>query len=352
MVSNREGPHDQQQVGTQGTSDTSISKPSLTKEPMEVMLYGYSPDNQWAAIHHYETVSGGMICEDYAREPPAERRKYQGGSGYDGHIHPRALTKAEVALARNYSGGSCWIKVTFDSIEAAERAIYNSPHQIHGYWVYAQPYRGQGREPDEPLLVRDEDRQQGLLGGAKPPGRPQTLGASSMSSFQRLSSAPRSNTTLPRSFAVNNTITEDNQEAAENVSISSSTASSATALGPEYPQLRQRNGLQPNGQEITSTKPTCTAATPSGPVTFTHFPDTRRTVLRPAAEAFLPQPSWTERFLKPLTSSGWVPGDVIGAAVPRLENGEFDWNSASFYWKLCYWLDSVFGTDLCGMKES
>jgi len=351
MVSNRGEPQDQQQVGTQGTADTSNQKPSLTKEPMQVMLYGYSPDNQWAAIYYYETVSGGLICEDYDREPPAERRKYQGG-GYGGHIHPRPLTQVEAAFARNYSGGSCWINVTFDSIEAAERAIYNSPHQVHGYWVYAQPYRGQGREPDEPIVVRDEDRQPGLLGGAKPPGKLQTLGVSSMSSLQRLSSAPRSNTTLPRSFAVNNTITEDNQQTAENVSISSSTASSTTALGPEYPQLRQRNGSQPDGQETPVFKSISSAVASSGPATFTHFPDTRRTVLRPAAEAFLPQPSLTERFLKPLTSSGWISGDIIGAAVPRLENGEFDWKSASFYWKLCYWLDTHFWTDLCGMKES
>ena len=316
------------------------------------MLYGYSPDNQWAAIHYYETVSGGMICEDYDRDPPAERRKYHGASGYDGHIPSRPLTKAEAALALRYHGGSCWIKVTFDSIEAAERAIYNSPHQIHGYWVYAQPYRGQGREPDEPVLVKDEDRQQGLLGGARPQGRPQTMGVSSMASLQRLSAAPRSNTTLPRSFAINNTVREDSQQSAEDMSISSSTASSATAVGPEYPQLRQRNGSQPDGQEIINTKLMPTGLASSRPATFTHFPGTRRTVLRPAAEAFLPQPSWTERLLKPLTSSGWIPGDIIGAAVPRLENGDFDWKTASFYWKLCYWLDTHFGTDLCGMKES
>ena len=318
---------------------------------MQVMLYGYSPDTQWAAIHYYETVSGGMICEDYDREPPAERRKYQ-GCGYDGHLRSRPLTQVEAAFARNYSGGLCWIKVTFDSIEAAGRAIHNSPHQVQGYWVYAQPYRGQGREPDEPIVVRDEDRQQGLLGRAKPQGRPQTLGVSSMSTLQRLSSAPRLTTTLPRSFALNNPITEDAQQTAGIVSISSSTASSATALDFEYPQLHQWSASQPGGQEIEGTKATSTTVASSGSTTFTHFPGTRRTLLRPAAEAFLPRPSWTERFLKPLTSRGWIPGDIIGAAVPRLEDGEFDWNSASFYWKLCYWLDIHFGTDLCGMKEN
>ena len=317
---------------------------------MQVMLYGYSPDNQWAAIQHYEAVSGGIICEDYDREPPAERRKYQTSLGYSGHIPPRPLTKAERAMAMQYKGGSCWIKVTFDSVEAGERAIFNSPHLIQGHWVYAQPYRGQAREPDEPILMREEDRQQGLLGAPKPLPRPQTLGASfSMSALHRTASATRANTTLPRSFGLNGPISEEQQKLAEESSVSSSTASSATALEPTYPDLRQRESSQPNGQVQSVTSPT---VSPVINPTFTHFPDTRRTILRPASEAFLPQPSWTEKLLKGLTQSGWIPGDVIGVAVPRLENGDFDWATASFYWKLCYWLDTHLGTDLCGMKEA
>ena len=78
---------------------------------------------------------------------------------------------------------------------------------------------------------------------------------------------------------------------------------------------------------------------------FKHFPDEARTVLRPASEALLPQMSWSERIVKQLTQGGWIPGDIIGSVVPRLENGDFDWASASFYWKLFYWIDSVLGTD-------
>ena len=314
------------------------------------MLYGYSPDYQWAAIQHYETVSAGMICEDYDRDPPAERRRYQTSLGYSGHIPPRQLTKAERAMAMQYKGGSCWIKVTFDSVEAAERAIFSSPHLIQGHWVYATPYRGQAHEPDEPILIRDEDRQQGLLGAPKPLPRPQTLGASfSMSALQRTTSVNKANTTLPRSFGLTGAISEEIQPPAEETSVSSSTASSATALEPTYPDLRRREPLQLNGDPRSPTSPLVpTVISP----TFTHFPDTRRTILRPASEAFLPQPSWTEKLFRSLTQSGWIPGDVIGVAVPRLENGDFDWATASFYWKLCYWLDTHLGTDLCGMKET
>jgi hypothetical protein len=335
-------PPDQQLVGTQSTSlgsDISNPKPSLTKEPTQLMLYGYSPDSQWAAIHHYESVSGGIICEDYDRGPPAERRKYHGGFGYDGHIHPRPLTQAERALAMDYKGGQSWIKVTFDSIEAADRAMYNSPHLIQGHWVYAAPYRGQPREPDEPIIAHPEDRDQGLLGAPKPTGRAQTIGPSfTMSSLIRSPSNSRATATLPRSFVTNNSV----PEALENDIESSTTASSATALEPSYPDLRQRQPSNGGVQPGPATE---------RPDVFKHFPDMKRTVLRPATEAFLPQPSWWERWLKPLISSGLMPGDVIGATVPRLEDGSFDWKTASFYWRACYWLDSCLGTDLCGMRE-
>lgn len=321
---------------------------------MQVMIYGYSPEIQWAALAFYESVSGGMICEDYEREPPSERRRYQSSLGYSGYTHPRALTKAERALAMQYKGGSCWIKVTFDSIEAGDRAAHSSPHLIHGYCVHAQPYRGQAYEPDEPILMEEQDRQEGLLNGPKPSrGQSQTLGAGFTTSIlQRNAATSRSNATLPRSFAIQDNTPGTNAQPGENVSTTSSTASSATALSPEPPQMRQRNPSQPEGQLSSNGPTTHGAQLPRTPATFTHFPDTPRTVLRPATEAFLPQPSWTERVFKQLTQSGWIPGDMIGVAVPRLENGEFDWSSASFYWKICYWLDTHFGMDLCGMKEA
>lgn len=143
--------------------------PSVTKEPTQVMLYGYSPNTLWAAVSFYETVSSGIICEDYEREPPSEHRNRVGVTS---NVPPRALTKAEKVLARQYHGGHCWINVTFDSTEAAERAICSSPHLLQGHWVYAEPFRGIGPEVDEPILMRKEDREQGLLGAPRRAYRP------------------------------------------------------------------------------------------------------------------------------------------------------------------------------------
>ncbi|MCJ1318150.1 hypothetical protein MMC15_003477 [Xylographa vitiligo] len=327
------------------------SAPSVVNEPTQVMIYGYSPESQWAAIQYYESVSGGMICEDYEREAPDERRRYHTGLRYSGYTLPRTLTKAEQTLAMQYKGGLCWIKVTLDSVEAANRVIYCSPHLIQGHWVYAKLYNGEKYEPDEPILMMDYERQDAQLSGPKPSTRLfQSLSASFSTSMKPHSAGPKKfSATLPRSYKPNINGAEDNQQIDEAVSPSSSTASSATALSPDHIQARPRTLSRSDSQDplditLTSTK--------QPPRTFTHFPDTARTVLKPVTEAFLPQPSWSERVFRRLTRSGWVPGDIIGIAVPRLENGDFDWSTASFYWKICYWFDTRFGMDLCGMKET
>lgn len=325
------------------------------KEPKQVILRGYSPSNQWAAIEFYERVSGGLICEDYERQPPFERRKYQSSLSASTYVHPRPLSRAEKASASRYYGGDCWIKVTFDSAEAAERAIYSSPHLIQGHWVYAEPFHGKGPDVDEPILDRLEDREPGLLDGTRPSHRSsQTLGPSfSTSSLQDADVRRRSNATLPISFTANALSSVDEQALVEVGSLSSSTATSATATGPEYPDLNRRRSSQ-NGESRSS----AFSATNSSDQlqrhssAFTHFPDLPKTQIRPASEAFLPQKSWTEDVLANLPLVGGLQSDVIGSVVPRLENGDFDWARASFYWRICYWLDTHLGTDLCGMKEN
>ena len=324
---------------------------SVVNEPTQVMIYGYSPESQWAAIQYYESVSGGMICEDYEREAPDERRRHHTGVWYGGYTLPRTLTKAERTMAMQYKGGLCWIKVTMDSVEAAQRAIFGSPHLIQGHWVYAKLYTGEKYEPDEQIMMMDDDRQDGQLSGPKPSTR---LFQSSSASFST-STKPRSagptniSATVPRSNKFNIDGVEDSQQTDEDISLSSSTASSATAVSHDQPQARLKTVSRPDsrGQIDITFNPTR-----QPPTTFTHFPDTARTVLKPVAEAFLPQPSWSERAVRRLIGSGWVPGDIIGIAVPRLENGEFDWSTASFYWKTCHWVDTRFGMDLCGMKEN
>ena len=46
------------------------------------------------------------------------------------------------------------------------------------------------------------------------------------------------------------------------------------------------------------------------------------------------------------------PKEIIGNTVPRLENGEFDSKTASYYWKFFYWLDRTLGSDWCGLREA
>ena len=43
---------------------------------------------------------------------------------------------------------------------------------------------------------------------------------------------------------------------------------------------------------------------------------------------------------------------IIGDQVPRKEDGSFDANAASLYWRTWYAVDSCFGTDFCGVREA
>jgi len=66
--------------------------------------------------------------------------------------------------------------------------------------------------------------------------------------------------------------------------------------------------------------------------------------LLPADQALMPkQPkqSWT----------AWLgASELIGTTVPRREDGSFDWERASLYWRVFDCLDRWIGTDFCGLK--
>ena len=327
------------------------------KEPVQVMLYGFSPSTQWAAIARYEKASGGMICEDYDRHPPPEARRIPTTFYSPSVVTRRALTPIEKKLSMSYKGGKAWIRVTFDSAEAAERACHNSPCIVQGYWVYAELYAdGIIPNDDEPIPCRPEDREAGLTTPAKPSLVPshkttQSLGpafARNMQSQQQQTSA-----TLPRSFTSNTAPLTSNAERPDAGSDSPSTASSATATAPgpetESSTLRQR-GSHSQGQP-SSELTTSSLQLQENTQYMRFFPNVPRTVLRPASEAFLPQPTFTQKSLKYLENLGLIPGDVIGNLVPRTESGEFDWARASFYWRFFYWIDSTFGSDLCGLRD-
>ena len=262
----------------------------------------------------------------------------------------RSLTRAERPAAAEYAGGACWIKVTFDSRAAADRAVACSPHILHGYWVSAQPWTGKGLETDAPVPVTHNDDALDPLGVPRPPSdRAATWGSAAMGP-QRSGSASRSNSnTLPSGFRVPWSPAE-----------SSDTMESSSTLVPGAPATEESASLRspstdrlvPGSAGSESAPGTVgNGSTTLRQRTFSHFPDMPMTQMRDASEALLPSPTWLERLLSTLTRSGLVPGDVIGSAVPRKDNGDFDFDNSTFYWRLCYWLDTTLGTDLCGMKE-
>ncbi|KAI9697460.1 MAG: hypothetical protein M1836_004738 [Candelina mexicana] len=318
---------------------------NTTPEPVEVALYGFQSEKQYAAIEHFEKISRGLICEDYPRQPPFERMRYQSSINITKANLSRSLTREESLKARNYAGGHTWIKVTFDSRQAADRAIYYSPQELNGHWVYAELYKGVAPVEDAGIPVTADDRDQGLLGASKPTRNvSQTLRPSSSAQFTSASNgAQRAVATLPRSFTATTVFQAKPPESSS--SFSSSTASSATATS--YPSLSRSTseaGLASSSSISTSQPTDCV-------VSCRLIPGATRAVLRPAEEALLPQPSWSQHIITQLPFARWYNGDIIGDQVPRLDNGEFDWMRASFWWKICYWLDTNIGTNLCGMGD-
>lgn len=314
---------------------------SSVKVPTQVSLYGFVPGTHWASVNFYERASYGYICEDYDRDPPIERRRIPNAFAAGQMVRARALTRQELVLSRKYHGGDCWLKVTFDSAESADLAIRASPHLIQGYWVYAELFNGEAPDhPDEPIPLQKEDLGRGRFGGHAPAPRPSRSLGSSFAKNNKLQT--RSLTALSNSFTGTSMVQADSQEPGDVIAQSSSTATSATATAPEHAELRHRVINEP----VQNARPP-----QRDPRFFTHFPDIPRTVLRPAHEAFLPQPSYLESWIQWLTAKGLYPGDMIGDGPPFLENGEFDWASSSFYWKVFYWLDSHLWTNFCGTKD-
>ena len=326
----------QEATNPQNNGNTSRLAPSHTKEPTQIMVYGYPPSRQYAAIDRCEKISGGMICEDYEREPPAELQKYSNTFSTSRSVHTRPLTKQEKTLAYTYKGGNSWIKLTCDSAEAAARAIEFSPMQVYGHWVYTELYQGKGPEVDQPIPITEEDRRRGSFNSPRPPPRPsQTLSAAFS---QHASTQLRATSTLPRSFNPTATSQAGTQPAEDTGSHSPSTASSATATGIESSNIRNRH---PSQTEQNTIAPAANEMVPGVP----------RYSFRPASEAFLPQPTWWDRQIEWLRAQGLIPTDPIGDRFPVLDNGEFDWANAGWYWRTLFWIDSHTWSDFCQLKE-
>ncbi|KAK2018389.1 hypothetical protein LZ32DRAFT_599813 [Colletotrichum eremochloae] len=308
--------------------DTPVAaEPRVTRHvPTEVILRGYrAPSQQYAAISHYEQLAG-LICEDYPREPPLEQRRYKSELRDPAFTRRRGLTGEERAKVNRADGGEHWVKVTFESADAADAAVYASPQRVLGYLVYAEPYHGHPPARDEPipdvdsLVATNEDH--GSFGNHRTPRgkhhRTASKGGGGGNPFSVPNHRGMSDLSPPTSLTSSNTI--------ETATISNATSSSATVT-----ESQQQQQQQPQMTQVEDS------------LFCRRIPTARKVRLLPAEQALLPQQSYTQRLVNMVPFLKWFSGSMIGNEVPRTDNGDFDWNRASLYWKIIWWLDATFG---------
>lgn len=316
-------------LATSTNTGAMASQSQASKEPTEVILYGYGSEYQYAAIDFFEHASNGRIYEDYDRTPPHPR--YNTALSSSRSTMPRSLSQAAIRGINTYRGGEHWIKVTFDSAEAAERACHYSPHVIHGCTVYAELYRGVGPNSDSQIVASSNTLPSADGGARRRQPRP-TQGS--------LPSRMQSTPAFPRSD-----LREESPAQSE-----TTTASSATAItsGQDHSSKGTDKAAQQTGGHG--------AAMPAQQMKPLRIPTAKRAILLPASDALLPVPPWTARTFGHLPLIGGFLGGsssnatVVDGAIPRTEQGQIDWAKASFWWRMCWWLDRVFGTDVLGVK--
>ncbi|KIH87562.1 hypothetical protein SPBR_04935 [Sporothrix brasiliensis 5110] len=315
-------------------------------QPTEVILRGYrSADYQYAALHHYEQIAG-RICEDYPRDPPIGSRRYR-SSLRDGAARSAAtlasngrsaLTPAERQAVMRAASGQHWVKVTFESAQAADAALYASPQRILGHLVTAELYRGVPLSAAEDVAIQDPDAldeyERAAHGGSRGgQGNDHGFGRYSVTSSHTVDSG---------------TVTHDDPFGAESRS-SATGSSSATMTGSAL--RRQAWPASEDGARVdldnaaAATPPEQqeqAAATAADNEFCQRIPTARRATLKAPELALLPTESTMRRFVKRLPLLHRLTGTIIGNQVPRRENGLFDWEKASLYWKLIWWLDYLF----------
>ena len=290
----------------EGNVDT--SRRYVHKEPTEVILHGFKSTQQYAAIREYEHIAG-RICEDYPRDPPIELRKYKTDLRDPASLRKKPMTAGEKMKALRFAGGEHWIKITYESAEAAEIAVESSPQIIMGHIVSAELYRGVPPTNDEEVLANTE----------RTP-RAEDFFMSSSGRDSRSVNAPKYRRTadsLSMTGSLNSSQTID-----------TTTLSTATAASSSTVRV-QSQPAQPQDE--------------SNLLYCRRIPTAKRIQLLPAEQALLPQPSYIQRLLANIPLIGWLSSDIIGSQVPKTENGEFDWVKASLYWKLIWWVDGLTG---------
>lgn len=288
-----------------GMLEEAAPKRPKASSPVEVILRGYrSATQQYAAVHCYEDLAG-TILEDYPREPPASQRRYKSDLRDTAFTRHRTLNADERAMVNRADGGQHWVKVTFESHEAADRALYASPQRVLGHLVYAELYHGRPPAKDEACPDDQfESRSTSMVG------------------------TPKRKSNMPTNF--NSRLMDLSPPQSQTSSMTLETATISNS----------------HTSSVTVTEPTTTSIKPLEVDDNTYcrrIPGARRAQLLPAEQALLPQPSVMQRLVNAIPFVKWFGGSMIGNEVPRTETGDFDWNRASLYWKLIWWLDATFG---------
>lgn len=353
------------------TSDVPAPLTEPSAVATECLLYGYaSKSSEWKVLSKYERiVAPGIICEDYPREDPNLFLSSNSPYAYSKSaivVH-QSLTRDALRKSRVYKGGEHWIKITFDSLQAAEKACFYSPLEIDGYMVFCEMWQGKPPFADTPLLKGSDSANQ-MQRGAKM--RTLTTSQSTnllsgrqsaVEGFERAfqsQTLPRSHTMPAVQFGQLGSL-DDLSSTME----SSPTASSATATDARTPnsslappaQFGLRSRSQPNLTDPSS--PTSTSI--DAPLKF--IPSARKLVLRPMSEALPPQPSFTTKLLRSIPIVSWFvggetastsePSGIIGDGPILKEDGSWDEQKNGFYWNFWKLIDRVVGSDFCGLKD-
>lgn len=303
--------------------DEAVPQRAAKSSPVELMLRGYrSSSQQYAAIAQYEALAGSVL-EDYPRDPPATQRRYKSELRDPALTRRRTLSADERALVNRADGGEHWVKVTFESVEAGNAAVFASPQRVLGYLVYAEPYRGLPPPRDEACPDVDSldgghghiERSNSMPAALGTPRRKAPIGMPTTFTSRLLDLSPPNSQTSSQTM--------------DTATITHSHTSSATmtALVPPPPPPAAAEPVD----------------MPEDSIFCRRIPTARRARLLPAEQALLPQQSVMQRVVGAIPFVRWFSGSMIGNEVPRTEAGEFDWTRASLYWKFIWWLDATFG---------
>ncbi|KKA27588.1 hypothetical protein TD95_001442 [Thielaviopsis punctulata] len=325
--------------------DSLASAARSRSQPTEMMLRGYrNSTQQYAAIAHFEQLAG-RICEDYPRQAPLEQRRYRSELTDPSFARRRPLTLDERAKVNMVAGGEHWVKVTFESAEAAEIARAASPQNILGFLVSAEPWCGVPPAKDE--AAQDLSNLFGSLGRSKSVAGPATAAgpgpapAATSSSVNPFLKRATAGAGLGRAHSMGDLFDSSMTSPSSSHTLDSGTATlddGQLLLPLPLPSLRR---LRHDEDEAVADE-TRPAADEADGVFCRRIPTARRALILPAEQALLPQQSMGQRVFAAVPVLSWFSGGIVGSAVPRTEAGDFDWVRASLYWKIVWILDAWF----------